>query len=186
MAEHELITWLSMQWSRVWMVLIMWLIKNWSRGYNALITWLRMHWSCGWSYTDDVTDQALITWLIIHWSRGYYALITGLHMQCSRNCRQWSRGYHALIMCLSCTEHVADQTLITWLIMHWSRGWSCTNHFVDHALIRGGSYTDHMTDHALITCLIMHCYAISAWSGTWSVHDQAREHCMISHVISAW
>ena len=130
MAEHELITWLSMQWSRVWMVLIMWLIKNWSRGYNALITWLRMHWSCGWSYTDDVTDQALITWLIIHWSRGYHALITWLHMHCSRNCRQWSRGYHALITCLSCTELVADHTLITCLPMHESRDCTCTEHVI--------------------------------------------------------
>ena len=29
-------------------------------------------------------------------------------------------------------------------------------------------------------------YVISAWSVTWSVHDQSRDQCMISHVISAW
>ena len=32
-----------------------------------------------------------------------------------------SRGYHALITCLSCTELVADHTLITCLPMHESR-----------------------------------------------------------------
>ena len=35
--------------------------------------------------------------------------------------RHWSCGW-------SCTDHVADHTLITWLIMHWSRAWSCTDH----------------------------------------------------------
>ena len=29
-------------------------------------------------------------------------------------------------------------------------------------------------------------HVICAWSGTWSVHDQARDQCMIRHVISAW
>ena len=35
----------------------------------------------------------------------------------------------------SCTDHVADHTLITWLIVHWSRGWSCTDLEADHTLI---------------------------------------------------
>ena len=33
-------------------------------------------------------------------------------------------------------------------------------------------------------CMISH--VISVWSSTWSVHDQARDQCMISYVISAW
>ena len=140
-----------------------------------------MLWSRNCACTHHVDDHTLITflitWLIIHWSRGYYALITGLHMQCSRNCRQCSRGYHALITCLSCTEHVSDQTLITWLIMHWSRGWSWTNHFVDHALIRGWSYTDHMTDHELITWVRMH------WSRGWSCTNHVTDHALIMRLI---
>ena len=36
---------------------------------------------------------------------------------------------------------MADHTLITWLILHLSRGWS---------------YSDYMNDHALITLYIMH------------------------------
>ena len=35
----------------------------------------------------------------------------------------------------SCTDHVADHALITLEIMPWSRGWSCTLHVPDHALI---------------------------------------------------
>ena len=34
----------------------------------------------------------------------------------------WSHGYHALITWISCTDHVADHTLFTCLIMHRSRG----------------------------------------------------------------
>ena len=33
----------------------------------------------------------------------------------------WSRGW-------SSTDHVADNSLITWLIMHYSRDWSWTDH----------------------------------------------------------
>ena len=40
----------------------------------------------------------------------------------------WSRNW-------SCTFHLADHALITWLIIHWSRDWSCTDHVTDHALI---------------------------------------------------
>ena len=29
-------------------------------------------------------------------------------------------------------------------------------------------------------------HVISAWSATWSVHDQAGDECMIRHVISSW
>ena len=86
---------------------------------------------------------------------------------------------HALVMWLSCTDHVADRTLILWLIMHWSRGWSCTDHVTDHALIpclmmhwsRAWSCTDHVADHALITWL----------SYTDHVPDHALFTCLIMH-----
>ena len=105
---------------------------------HALITWLIMHWSRDWSCNDLVSDHALITWLsctdhvaIMQWSRGYHAQITWLFMQ-------WTHSYHILV---------------TWLIMHWSRGWSCTDHVTDHALITWLSCTDHLAGHTLITCL---------------------------------
>ena len=47
--------------------------------------------------------------------------------------------------------------------MHWSRGWSCTNHVANHTLISS---------------------VISAWSANWSVHNQAGDECMIRQVIS--
>ena len=59
---------------------------------TALITWLITHWSGGWSHTYHMTDHVQITWIIMKWSRGYPALIT------------W----------ISCPDHVADHTRITW------------------------------------------------------------------------
>ena len=53
----------------------------------------------------------------------------------------WTHGW-------SCTDHVADHALITWL--------SCPDHVADHALITSISCTDHMTAHALITWMIIH------------------------------
>ena len=41
---------------------------------------------------------------------------------------------------LSCTAHVADHTMITWL--------PCSGHVTDHAV--------HLIDHALITFLVTH------------------------------
>ena len=29
-------------------------------------------------------------------------------------------------------------------------------------------------------------HVISAWSAKWSVHNQARDQCMWSHVVNAW
>ena len=139
-AENTVITWLIMHWSREWSVtdqmaithlsndcscthhvddhtLTMWLIKHWSLGYDSLITWLRLQWSRCWLYTYHGIDHAWSP----DWScrsRGYHALITRLIMQ-------WSGGYHTRITCLSCTGHVDDHTLITRLIIHGWREWSC-------------------------------------------------------------
>ena len=40
----------------------------------------------------------------------------------------WSHGW-------SCTDHVADHALITWLIIHSSHVWPCTDHVADHTLL---------------------------------------------------
>ena len=184
-----------MHWSRGWSctdhvtdhALITWLIMHWSRGYHALITWLVIHGSCAWSCTDYMTDHALNTWLIMHWSRGYHALLTWLIMQ-------WSCSYDVPVRWLiihplgdgPCTDHVADHTLISCLVMHrsrdkswtyhiaimkWSPGWKCTDHVADHAVIPWLSMnwshdyhvvitwlngSDHVTDHALIMFAIIH------------------------------
>ena len=76
----------------------------------------------------------------------------------------WSRA-------CSCTDHVADHSLITWLNMHWSRSWS---------------YPDHGTVHALITWLIMQlshassCTDLMAghehtWPASWEICMQVRK-----------
>ena len=69
---------------------------QWSRIWIVLIMWLIKHWSCGYN--------ALITWLRTHWKYGWPHTDTSLitHWSCD-----WS-----------CTDHVADHTLLTWLIMH--------------------------------------------------------------------
>ena len=56
----------------------------------------------------------------------------------------------------SCTNHVADHSLITWLIMHWSWSGLYTDHVTCMHSSRSWSYTDHVTVHTLITWLIMH------------------------------
>ena len=53
----------------------------------------------------------------------------------------WTRGW-------SYTDHGTAHALITWLQMHWSRSY--------HALITCLSWTEHMADHTLITWLPMH------------------------------
>ena len=156
---------------------------------HALVTWLIMHWSRDCACTDYVTDHALticlscndlvadhtlIPWLIIHWSRGSPALITWLiavirllHMHWSHN---WSCNDYMAIMqwsrCWSFNDPVTDHALITRLIMHWLRDWSGTDHVAiihwsrgcsctylvtDRTLMTWLSWTDHVTAHALIT-----------------------------------
>ena len=100
-----------------------------------------MHWSRGCSYNDHVADHAVITLLIM------------------------------LIRWLSCTDFVADHSLITCLIVHWSCGWSLTNHVAYHALIRWLSCSDHVADHTLITWLRMH----------WSRHRSCTDHVAMMH-----
>ena len=95
---------------------------------------------------------------------------------------QWSPSYHVLITWLimhwssnwSCTDHVADHALITWLIIHWLRDWSCTDHVTDHARITWLSCTDHLAGHTLITCLVMH--RLHDWSCT----DHVTDHSLIT------
>ena len=58
----------------------------------------------------------------------------------------WSRGYHALI---------------TWLMTHVSRDWSCNDHVANMYWSRDWSCNGNVIDHALITWLIMH------WSRDW-------------------
>ena len=111
----------------------------------------------------------------------------------------WSRGW-------SCTDHVTDHALITWLIMHWSRGyhalmtwlimhlsydWSCPDHVAilhsslgwsythlgtDRALIKVLSCIDYMTPHALITWMIIH----------WSCDRHCSDHVAIMHCSRGW
>ena len=82
----------------------------------------------------------------------------------------------------TCTDHVADHTLITWLIMHWSHNWSCTDHMahqppdqcvMSHVILHwshGSSRTDPVADHTRITWLIM--YRSRGWS--YADHDSNR------------
>ena len=48
---------------------------------------------------------------------------------------------------------IACHAVIPWLIIYWSRDWSCRRHVAIMHWSLGWSYTDHVTDHALIICL---------------------------------
>ena len=85
--------------------------------------------------------------------------------------------------------------MITWLIMHWSRCVSCTDHMTAHELITWMLYSDQVTDHALITWLIMHwsrgyhaliSWLIMHWSGDWSCTDHVADHALITWLSMQW
>ena len=46
---------------------------------------------------------------------------------------------------LKLKKHVDGHTLLMWQIMHWSRGWSCTDTVTEHGLITWLSCSDHVT-----------------------------------------
>ena len=104
----------------------------------------------------------------------------------------WSGGYHALI---------------TWLLIHWSRGWSCTDPVADHTLImkliihwsrdcmhwsHDFACTDHVDDHALINHVLvtwLSCtdhVAIIHWSPGWSCTDHMADDALITLLIMIW
>ena len=51
-------------------------------------------------------------------------------------------------------------------------------------MISAWSITWSVHDQPHDRCMISH--VIIPWRATWAVHDQSRDQCMISHVISAW
>ena len=90
---------------------------------------------------------------------------------------------HRWLFCQAGHLYVTDHAPITWLIMHWSRNWSCTDHLADHALITwliilssvDWSYTDHVTDHALIYHVLV----------TWlSCTEYVAEHALFRWLIT--
>ena len=64
--------------------------------------------------------------------------------------------------------------------MQLSHGSSCTDHVTDHAGVTWLSCTDHVADHTLIR------HVISEWPATWSVHEQARDQCLIANISLHW
>ena len=76
----------------------------------------------------------------------------------------WEQDQCLAHLCVSITVSGVELASITICWMHWSRGWSCTDHLEDHALITwlithsscAWSCTDHLADNALITKLIIH------------------------------
>ena len=51
----------------------------------------------------------------------------------------------------ACTVHVAEHTLITWLIMHWSHGYHALITWLIIHCSRVWPCTDHVADHTLLT-----------------------------------
>ena len=65
-------------------------------------------------------DQCMISFVIMHWSRSFHALITWLLCTVPMAIMHCSHGS-------SYTDHVTDHAGVTWL--------SCTDHVADHTLI---------------------------------------------------
>ena len=86
-------------------------------------------------------------------------------------------------------------SLITWLMIHWLRGWLCTGHVASmhwshgyHALItwliiywsRDWSCINHEADRTIITWLRMH------WSRGWSCTDHVFHHALFTWLLIHW
>ena len=102
-------------------------------------------WSGLWTFQQLAGRPISSTWSPI-WAPG-------------RNCMHWSRSYLALITCL---------------IIHSSRDWSCTDHDAIMHWLHDSTCTDLVTDHTLITWLIMH------WSRDWSCTDHVTDLALIT------
>ena len=137
-----------------------------------LMMWISKSWTCLLSYTDHVPLEAINKELRRHESNSQQAII--MELSCEESCcsagnnqaaeqagitqhswqlsSRWQAGIVQLSWQLSSrwadSNHTAQQALITWLSMHYSRGWSYT----DHVMIMHWS----LGYHALITWLIIH------------------------------
>ena len=100
---------------------------------------------------------------------------------------------HALITWLSCTDHVAEHALFTWLITHLSRDISCNDHVARMHWSRGWSCTDHVNSpipvhfSSLIPKLSMFTLAISCLTTSnlpWFVDltfQDPMQYCSLQH-----
>ena len=70
-------------------------------------------WSSTWSVHDQPSDHWIFSLVITAWSTKWL-----VHDQPRDQCMI------SHVISVSCTDHEADHTLITWLCMHWLRGWS--------------------------------------------------------------
>ena len=128
-----------------------------------------------------LTDSCLLSSLFIA-SRCTWSVFDTKHDQ-----HMMSQVISAGLITLPVHDHVINPALITWLIMHWSRGWSHMYHVTVHALIMWLSCTDHVaimhwscSYHALITWLITQwsrsyhvlvMWLIMHWSRNWFCTD---------------
>ena len=115
---------------------------------------LIMRWSCVLSYTDHVPLEAIKKELSRHESNSQQTIIMEL------SCEE------------SCCSAGNNQALITWLIMHWSRDWSCTDHVAIMHCSRGWSGNDHI--------------ATTYWSRTWLCTDHVTVRALITWLIMPW
>ena len=157
---------------------------------QSMISHVISAWSDKWSVYDQPREKRMLSHVIRACWAGWL-LSAHLLDNCQLSCT--IPACHLLDNCQLCcvipacsagNNQAAEQALITWLSMHCSRGWSytdhmidhalitwisCTNHVTDHALITWLSCTDHVADHALVMWLIMH------WSRAWSYTDQIKQ-----------
>ena len=70
-----------------------------------------------------------------------------MHALITRLIMHWSPGWSCTDHTWSYTDHETAHALITWLHMHWSQGWSCTDHVAIMLWSHGSAYTDHDVDY---------------------------------------
>ena len=150
------------------------LSRHESRNQQAIIMDLRCDESCCSAGNHQAAEQAGIrplSWQFSSWGpRRYHEAQLAIFKQLSRK--------------ESCTSigpgHVTQQALFTWLIIHWSRDWLCTDHMAIIYWSLDCACIDHVDDYTLITWLIMH------WSCDCPCNDHVDDHTLITLLIKNW
>ena len=106
--------------------------------YGPQVWWIML---LSWQSSSSWKAGIQLSWQLSSWWAGRnHAAHLAIFKQLSRQESSTSVG----------PGHVTLHALITWLIMRWSRGWSCTDRLTDHALVTWLSCTNPMADHTLI------------------------------------
>ena len=93
-------------------------------------------------------------------------LLASLRMSITRVANSWALNRASFCLPWGWENNWKYSQMVTWLIMHWSRNWSCTDHGAGHALMTWLIMQWSRSYRVPVTWLIIHL------SADWSCTDQ--------------